>query len=54
MAPFVGDTFRPEQPFSTFDGETAMGTWKLIISDDALDNQGVLHCWYVDVTPESV
>jgi subtilisin-like proprotein convertase family protein len=33
FSPFTG-TFKPEQLLSTFNGEDANGTWKLLIVDD--------------------
>jgi subtilisin-like proprotein convertase family protein len=34
VAPFTG-IFAPEQPFSTFAGQTVTGTWTLKVADDA-------------------
>jgi subtilisin-like proprotein convertase family protein len=36
VSPFTG-TFKPEQLLSTFNGEDANGTWKLLIVDDGIN-----------------
>ncbi|MSP16457.1 MAG: hypothetical protein EXR73_07590 [Myxococcales bacterium] len=41
VAPFVGP-FRPETPFSTFDGEPPAGTWRLRIDDQFASETGTL------------
>jgi subtilisin-like proprotein convertase family protein len=48
-APFTG-TFRPQQPLSLFDGENAIGTWILEVTDDASTDAGVLNSWSLAIT----
>jgi subtilisin-like proprotein convertase family protein len=43
-APFTG-SYRPETPLSAVDGESAIGTWVLEVSDDAGSDQGALNWW---------
>jgi serine protease len=49
-SPFVG-SFRPESPLSGFDGESAAGTWKLVIEDGWLGDTGKLLNWALYITP---
>src|SRR5690606_13245642 len=42
--PFAG-TFSPEEPLSNFMGELGNGAWKLILTDDAVNDIGTLNCW---------
>lgn len=48
-APFSG-SFKPDQPLSTFDGYTALGTWTLVITDAAGGNVGELIAWELQLT----
>ena len=43
-APFTG-SFRPQQPLSTFDGESSSGLWTLEIRDSEADQGGRLLGW---------
>jgi subtilisin-like proprotein convertase family protein len=45
-APFTG-TFRPEEPLSVLNGQTATGTWQLEIKDIALGDVGTLNSWSI-------
>ena len=47
--PFVG-TWQPQGMLSDFDGEDATGTWTLIINDVFNGDDGILHCWCMDIT----
>ncbi len=47
-APFTG-TYQPQQPLSTFNNESAFGTWKLELIDDAIGDTGVLNSWSITV-----
>jgi serine protease len=49
-SPFRG-SFVPENPLSTFDGEPAAGTWKLVIEDGWLGDTGRLLDWALYITP---
>lgn len=44
IQPFTG-VFRPEQPLSAFNGESADGTWILHVSDDIEFDEGTLTDW---------
>ena len=48
-APFTG-SFRPDQPLSAFDSQTADGTWTMIVVDQAGGDEGTLNSWGIDVT----
>lgn len=48
-APFVGG-FRPDFALSLFDGQSALGTWTLTVSDASSLNSGQLNSWGLDVT----
>ncbi len=48
-APFTGG-FRPDSPLSIFDGQSALGTWTLTITDAAALNSGQLNSWGLDIT----
>lgn len=50
VAPFTG-SFRPEEPLAAFISEDADGAWKLIMTDDANNDIGVLNCWTLDLYP---
>lgn len=43
--PYGGGTFRPEQPLSDFDAESALGNWTLRIEDTTALNAGQLLGW---------
>ncbi|MFO0836270.1 MAG: S8 family serine peptidase [Phycisphaerales bacterium] len=49
VAPFSG-SFKPDQPLSTFDGYSALGTWTLVITDAAGGNVGELIAWELQLT----
>lgn len=51
-SPFRG-SFRPESPLSAFDGESAKGTWQLVIEDGWLGDTGRLLDWALYITPAS-
>lgn len=48
-APFTG-SYRPEGLLSAVDGTTALGAWKLEISDDATQDTGTLISWSLTFT----
>ncbi len=48
-APFTG-SFVPEESLSDFDGETAIGTWTLTITDDAAPGTGTLNSWGLEIS----
>ena len=50
--PYTG-SFRPAQPLSTFNGETANGTWTLRIIDIGGGDTGFVRAFSLDVTPFS-
>jgi len=39
-APAISGTYKPLDPFSAFDGESAAGTWYLYVSDFATEDTG--------------
>ncbi|HET8858992.1 reprolysin-like metallopeptidase [Marivirga sp.] len=43
-----GQTYQPQTPFSTFNGEDAQGEWKLIIEDRVTADGGQLDSWGLD------
>ena len=47
-APFTG-SYQPDQPLSTLSGKSINGNWVLHIYDNALNDQGVLLNWCVDM-----
>lgn len=47
-APFTG-SFKPDQPLSTFDDQPITGDWVLRIYDNALNDQGMLTGWCIDM-----
>ena len=47
--PWGGGTFRPEQALSTFDANTANGTWTLRIEDTTALNEGVFYGWSITI-----
>ena len=49
-APFTG-SFRPEQPLSRFDGQSARGTWQLRVQDWYRGDQGLINGWSLVVDP---
>jgi subtilisin-like proprotein convertase family protein len=49
IPPFSG-TFRPDEPLSTFIGESALGTWQLEITDNGAGNTGTLNNWSMAMT----
>lgn len=51
--PFSG-TYSPEQPLSTFAGESAQGAWTLRVQDVAGGNQGSLTGWSLTITTTDV
>jgi subtilisin-like proprotein convertase family protein len=48
-APFTG-TYRPSSPLSILNGEDALGTWTLSVTDSAGGDQGTLNSWSIEVT----
>ena len=48
VAPFTG-SFRPDEELLTFDGLEIMGDWVLRIYDNALNDQGSLDHWCLDI-----
>jgi subtilisin-like proprotein convertase family protein len=52
-APFTG-TYKPEEPLSTFNNESAFGQWKLELADDAVGDVGVLNSWSLTITLQGV
>jgi subtilisin-like proprotein convertase family protein len=46
--PFTGD-FRPMQPLSVFDGQSAAGIWYLEVRDRFLVDSGTLNSWTLEV-----
>ncbi len=51
-APFAG-RFRPEGLLSGFDGQTSVGTWTLLMTDDTGGNAGTLNRWSLDLQGDS-
>ncbi|MBL8761084.1 MAG: S8 family serine peptidase [Phycisphaerae bacterium] len=49
VAPFSG-SFKPDQPLSTLDGYSALGTWTLVVTDAAGGNIGELISWQLQLT----
>ena len=49
-APFIG-SFTPNAALSTFDGETANGTWSLLAQDFFAQDTGSIRAWTVTITP---
>jgi len=47
--PLIG-SFRPEQPFSTFLGSPAAGTWMLLMTDRLLNETGAITAYRLTVT----
>ena len=48
--PPIGNiTYRPQNPLSAFDGESAMGDWTLEITDNAIQDGGTLNGWTIDI-----
>ncbi len=47
-APFTNH-FRPQEPLSGFNGEDALGLWKLELTDDAGGDTGTLNSWSITV-----
>lgn len=45
----ISGAFQPLQPFSTFAGEPATGTWTLTVFDDAFLDGGSLSSWGLDI-----
>lgn len=50
-APYTG-TFAPEGALSTYDGETAAGTWTLGVFNQLGFQSGTLHTWTLEITAE--
>ena len=51
-APFTG-SFRPDKTLAALDGLDAYGTWKLIVSDVAQKDTGLLHDFSITITTSS-
>jgi len=51
-APFAG-RFQPEFALSGFDGESSVGTWTLLMTDDTVTNAGTLNRWSLDLQGDS-
>lgn len=47
-APFAG-TYQPRDPLSTFNGQTANGSWTLTVQDFAQDDTGVFNSWSLHI-----
>ncbi|WP_231372692.1 thrombospondin type 3 repeat-containing protein [Aureivirga sp. CE67] len=47
-APFSG-SYKPEQSLSTFNNLNSIGSWKLIVKDDANGDTGTLHSWSIAI-----
>ena len=47
-APFIG-SFQPEQPLSTFNGISRVGTWTLSVYDDGGYTAGTLNSWTLSI-----
>jgi len=45
--PTIDGTFSPNNPLSAFDGESANGTWRLFVSDNAGSDQGTVNGWCI-------
>ncbi len=43
--PVDGGSYQPGNPLSAFDGAPSIGTWTLIVTDLARDDQGTLEAW---------
>ncbi len=48
-APFTG-SFQPEGVLADYNGETAVGTWTLTITDDSAPTSGTLNSWSLDIS----
>lgn len=44
-----GQTKRPQNPFSAFNGQNPQGNWRLTVNDNANDDQGSLNGWTLEV-----
>jgi len=44
-----GDGLTPAEPLTVLDGESAVGAWRLRITDHASGDTGTLHGWSIDV-----
>lgn len=49
IAPFTG-TFRPSNPLTGFNSQSPDGYWKLVLTDTASGDTGVLTAWCIQVT----
>ena len=52
-APFLG-RFRPEGMLSAFNGKLVNGIWKLRLTDDDAGIAGVLGCWQLEISRQTV
>jgi subtilisin-like proprotein convertase family protein len=50
VPPFSGGTFRPDQALSAIDGESALGTWQLVVEDQGPLNTGQFISWSLSLT----
>ena len=48
--PAAGQSYRPVNPLSAFDGTNANGTWVLSVSDNAAIDMGTLNGWGLRIT----
>lgn len=53
VAPFDG-IFRPSSPLSVFNGLSPNGFWKLLVSDSAAGDTGMLREWSIQVTYQNL
>jgi subtilisin-like proprotein convertase family protein len=50
--PFTG-SFIPDESLAAFDGHDAQGTWRLVVYDWSVQDEGQLVSWEIHVTPPS-
>ncbi len=48
FSPTVNGVILPEDPFSTFAGESTLGDWTLTVFDDTNQDGGTLNAWSID------
>ncbi|WP_211362150.1 M36 family metallopeptidase [Aequorivita antarctica] len=46
--PTINGSFTPNNPLSIFDGESTLGIWQLIVSDNAGADTGTINSWGID------
>ncbi|WP_435373038.1 HYR domain-containing protein [Aequorivita aurantiaca] len=46
--PTINGSFTPNNPLSIFDGESTLGIWELIVSDNVSTDTGTINSWGID------